>query len=141
MRESFPLAVAFVLGHEGGYSRDVSDPGGETKWGISKRAYPHEDIAGMTVERAKELYCRDYWVPIADALPFPADVVAFDTAVNQGVSFAREMAHECSDAQDMLIYRLKRYSAIVRNRPASSKYLRGWLNRIIDLHECIKEAP
>jgi len=40
------------------------DPGGKTKFGISELGYPNEDIAGMTVERAKKLYYRDYWLPL-----------------------------------------------------------------------------
>lgn len=142
MRESFPGAVSFVLSREGGYSLDPLDPGGETKFGISKHAHPDEDIKGLTEDRARQIYCEEYWVPIADALPFPADVVAFDAAVNQGLSFAREMVHECgTDAVAMLMYRLKRYSVIVQNRPASLKYLRGWMNRVVDLYTYIKEAP
>jgi len=38
--ERFLRAVAVVLDHEGGYINDLRDPGGETKWGISKRSYP-----------------------------------------------------------------------------------------------------
>ena len=33
-----------VLEHEGGYVNDPNDLGGETKYGISKRAYPDVDI-------------------------------------------------------------------------------------------------
>lgn len=139
MRESFPAAVSFVIAHEGGYSLDPNDPGGETKFGISKRSHPDEDIANLTEDRAREIYCSEYWVPISDALPFPCDVIAFDTAVNQGMSFARSMVHECgTDEFAMLIYRLKKYSAIVAGRPASLKYLRGWMNRVIELHDFIK---
>ena len=37
---SFETVVHMVLEHEGGYVNHPSDPGGETKYGISKRAYP-----------------------------------------------------------------------------------------------------
>lgn len=43
------------------YTNDPADPGGETKYGISKRAYPDEDIKNLTEARALELYERDYW--------------------------------------------------------------------------------
>jgi len=139
MRDSFPAAVAFVLSHEGGYSYDPQDPGGETKFGISRRAYPNIDIAALTEEGAKEIYLRDYWMPVADALPTPADIVAFDAAVNQGQTFARAMIHECEDDWiEMLFYRMKKYSAIVAGHPASQKFLRGWINRVIDLYDYIK---
>jgi hypothetical protein len=61
MSEHFERAVAFVLRHEGGYVNDPRDPGGETKYGISKRAYPRLDIKGLTEADAKEIYRRDYW--------------------------------------------------------------------------------
>jgi hypothetical protein len=138
---TFPRAITFVLSHEGGYtSGSDGDPGGETKWGISKRSHPNEDIKNLTVERAKEIYLEEYWKPIADTLPFPCDVVAFDAAVNQGMSFAKSMVFECGkDEIAMLFYRLKKYSAIVAGRPASLKYLRGWVNRIVQLYDTIKE--
>ena len=47
--------------HEGGYVNDPNDPGGETKFGISKRSYPSEDIPNMTKDRAKALFRRDFW--------------------------------------------------------------------------------
>ena len=50
-----------VIGFEGGYTLDPKDPGGETNWGISKRAYPSIDIKNLTREGAKEIYKRDYW--------------------------------------------------------------------------------
>lgn len=59
--ERFRRAVEVVLRHEGGYVNDPRDPGGETKYGISKRAYPHLDIATLTREEAVEIYRRDWW--------------------------------------------------------------------------------
>lgn len=86
---AFEKAVALILKHEGGYVNDPRDPGGETKYGISKRAYPNENIAALTVERAKELYHRDYWQAIrGDDLPAPLAVVVFDMAVNAGTGAA-----------------------------------------------------
>ena len=140
MRRNFYDAFDFVIAREGGYVNDPDDPGGETKWGISKRSHPNEDIKRMTVDRAKEIYLAEYWIPTSDSLPYPADLVAFDAAVNQGKSFARSMAHECGDDWiEMLFYRLKRYSGIVADRPASQKYIRGWMNRIIELYDHVKE--
>jgi lysozyme family protein len=57
----FNKAFEDVLGLEGGYVNNPHDPGGETKWGISKKRYPKEDIKNLSVERAKALYKRDYW--------------------------------------------------------------------------------
>lgn len=86
---AFRKAVALILKHEGGYVHDKNDPGGETNFGISKRAYPAENIAALTVERAKELYYRDYWLPVrGDDLPPALALVTFDMAVNAGVGTA-----------------------------------------------------
>ena len=49
---SFNHALALVLSLEG-IGNDSHDPGGETKYGISKRAYPDLDIANLTEEDAK----------------------------------------------------------------------------------------
>lgn len=92
---SFDKAIVFVLSHEGGYSNDQNDPGGETNFGISKRAYPDEDIRGMTRERAIQLYRRDYWDACkCDELPPQLALMTFDIAVNQGPSVARQLLQE-----------------------------------------------
>lgn len=62
----FEIAATFVLTGglvaEGGYEpASADDPGGETNFGISKRAYPEEDIRSMTEQRAREIYRRDFW--------------------------------------------------------------------------------
>lgn len=58
---SFDSAIAYVLSNEGGYVNDPKDPGGETNFGISKRAYPTVDIKNLTVDGAKAIYRRDFW--------------------------------------------------------------------------------
>lgn len=40
------------------------DPGGTTKYGISQRAHPDVDIAGLTLEKALDIYRREYWEPL-----------------------------------------------------------------------------
>ena len=82
----FARAFAVVIGEEGDYSNDRADPGGETKYGISKRAYPNVDIANLTLEGARALYARDYWTPAACDRMGPAlALLVFDAAVNNGI--------------------------------------------------------
>ena len=57
----FLKAFEKVLRHEGGYVNDPLDLGGETKYGISKRSYPHLDIKNLTLDQAKQIYFRDFW--------------------------------------------------------------------------------
>lgn len=81
----FETAFKFLIGHESGYVNDPKDPGGETKYGISKRSYPAEDIKNLTLERAKFLYKRDYWGPSGcDAAPDLLKFHLFDFGVNSG---------------------------------------------------------
>jgi lysozyme family protein len=85
----FNEAFEKLIGHEGGYVNNPKDPGGETKFGVSKREYPKEDIPGLTIDRAKAIYMRDYWLPAGcEALPDSAKFQVFDMAVNSGVSRA-----------------------------------------------------
>lgn len=86
---NFDAAFDRLIGHEGGYVNDPRDPGGETKYGISRRSYPGENIQHMTLERAKEIYRRDYWGPAGcDAVPDAIKFDLFDMAVNSGVKAA-----------------------------------------------------
>ena len=49
-----------LIEREGGYNNDDRDPGGETKYGISKRSYSDVDIKALTVDGAKAIYLRDF---------------------------------------------------------------------------------
>ncbi len=46
--------------NEGEYINHPNDRGGETKFGISKRWYPNEDIKNLTRERTDMILFRDY---------------------------------------------------------------------------------
>lgn len=82
---NFDKAFERLIGHEGGYVNDPRDPGGETKFGISKRSYPALDIKALTLERAKAIYRRDFWgVAGCDAVPDAMKFDLFDMAVNSG---------------------------------------------------------
>lgn len=82
-------AIDLLLMNEGGYVNDPNDLGGETKWGISKRAYPDLDIPNLTLDDAKAIYYRDYWRKCkCDKLPDALSVAVLDYAVNSGVKRA-----------------------------------------------------
>ncbi len=96
---NFDKAFEQLIGNEGGYVNDPRDPGGETKYGISKRAYPGENIASLTLGRAKAIYARDYWGPAGcDAWPDLVKFEVFDIAVNMGVKTAVMMLQRAVDA-------------------------------------------
>jgi len=102
---NFDAAFERLIGHEGGYVFDRRDPGGETKYGISKRAYPNEDIRNLTLERAKEIYHRDYWEAIrAEDLPEKVRFHVFDMAVNAGRKTAIKLLQRAVGVEDHGIY-------------------------------------
>ena len=75
-----------LISHEGGYVNHPTDPGGETNYGISKRAYPSLDIKALTLADAKAIYKRDYWDRAqCDQLPSQLSYLVFDAAVNSGI--------------------------------------------------------
>lgn len=131
-RYAFENAVEGVLKSEGGYANDPDDRGGETKYGISKKAYPHLDIPALSVQDAKDIYRKDYWQAInAHALPEGVREAAFDAAVNQGVAWTkRALGRAGGDLQKFLALRARRYAAIVRADPTQAKFVRGWEKRL-----------
>ena len=97
----FDLAFKSVIGHEGGYVNHQTDPGGETKYGISKRSYPSLDIKNLTLEQAKDIYRRDFWDKLQlDALPDQVRFDLFDAAVNSGVSTAIRFLQKACEVPD-----------------------------------------
>lgn len=140
----FTLAMAFVGEHEwdnrsdGAYTNDPADPGGETKFGISKRAHPKEDIKNMTLARAYEIYKAEYWDACKlDGVDFPIACVMFDTAVNLGVSKALKFRAQAADPKQYLQLRIAYYKWLTTSNEGLKKFLAGWLNRVNDLSKYI----
>lgn len=135
---------------EGGYVNDPVDPGGETKYGISKRSYPKVDIRNLTWKEAASIYKRDYWDAVrGDDLPAGLDLVAFDAAVNSGVSRGAkwlqaalcvtadgkignvtiEAAKGC-DAVSVINSACLKRLAFMRSLPTWGRYKNGWTARV-----------
>jgi len=131
---NFRVSLQFTLKWEGGYSFDASDPGGETKWGISKKSYPSLDIKNLTAEQASDIYAKDYWLASGcDDLPLPYCTVVFDSAVNDGPATAKYWLKQAQNIRQYLNLRRMKYYDIVQKNPLMNKYLTGWLNRLSDL--------
>ena len=152
--DAFPRAVEVVLAHEGGYSNDLQDPGGETKFGISKRSYPDLDISTLTKEDAVALYRRDFWERLKlGLLPAALGMAVFDGAVNQGPRPAVRMLQQCLGVkrdgivgditaeaarhrdteeilEDFLAERALRYAATA----SFDRFGQGWVRRLFRLH-------
>ena len=101
MASACEIAIRFILQHEGGYINHPHDPGGETKFGISKRAYPDLDIPSLTEADASNIYRRDYWSKTGldhPAIPGAVGIVVMDAAVNSGPSRAVKFLQEACNA-------------------------------------------
>lgn len=108
---NFDQAFERLIGHEGGYQNDPRDRGNwtggaqgkgslnGTKYGITAMEYPGEDIANLTLARAKELYHRDYWGPAGcDGVPDGIKFDLFDMSVNSGKGNAIRVLQKASGA-------------------------------------------
>lgn len=144
----FEFSLAFTLKEEGaldeegkitpsaGYTNDPNDAGGETKFGISKRAYPNIDIKSLTYDKVKEIYKKDYWDKAGcDSIPFPYNVCVFDCAVNQGVGRASQFLIKAKDWNQFITLRAEHYLNL--NNKSEELYERGWINRLLRLQKYI----
>jgi len=145
MNNNFQLAIVFTSKWEGGYVNDPADPGGETKYGISKRSYPDVDIKALTREEANRIYYNDYWLKSgADKLDKDLALVFFDACVNVGIRRATEWLAKVKDegnkeraARLFNQHRIAYYNSLVEKKPSLKKFHKGWLNRVNDLGKYI----
>lgn len=90
-----------VLANEGGYVDNPADPGGETNWGISKRAYPDLNIHDLTRQQAIDIYFRDFWQHShADEFAPALGYQMLDVAVNHGVGNAERFLQRAVGVAD-----------------------------------------
>lgn len=157
-----PHARTWILAAEGGLVDDPRDPGGITKFGISKRAYPMLDIPNLTEDDAARIYERDYFTRAGcwmyrDALA----LAVFDAAVNQGVPTAVRLlqlslgisadgqagpltseAAAKADDREVLLAFVKRRWRRYRETKGAEVFLGGWTNRLFDLEAvCMELLP
>lgn len=125
---AFETAVTEVLGEEGGYTNNPADPGGETQWGISKRAFPNVDIKNLTREGAIDLYRKSYWQPLVPYGLSPRFMaVAFECAINQGLSRCKALV-EASKGQ-LEWFMADRALAYTQDKNFAT-FGKGWLRRL-----------
>lgn len=136
----FDAAFAAVVGVEAGYANDPKDPGGETKYGISKRAYPGVDIKNLTLEGAKAIYLRDYWYPSGcEHMPWALAVCALDCAINQGEHAEELLMHHSSDAQEFMTQRALRYAQAPSDK--FREFAHSWFHRLFVIHQKAQREP
>ncbi len=103
---TFEKAFDHVLEVEGGYVNDPDDPGGETIYGISRRAYPDAWREGRPTQAQAYAIYRDIWsdsgakaiasidAPGSDKLA----IAVFDAAVNHGSGRAAVLLQRAAGA-------------------------------------------
>jgi lysozyme family protein len=154
---AFDQAWSLIAAAEGDYANDPADPGGETRYGISKRAFPNEDIPHLTPERAQALFRKNYWEPMrCDDLPPGLAIALADAAFNQGTLAATEMLQQalpvkvdgvlgpmtlslarCAGQRvitRLCRIRIHRYHDLAALRPYQRKFLTGWVERVLRVH-------
>lgn len=109
----FDRCMSAVLAFEGGFSEDPRDPGGETKFGITRGTLGHwlgrpasvDDVRTLAPEVAADIYRHQYWsVTGCDQLPAGVDLIVFDSAVNQGTTIAgRLLQQACGVSVDGIV--------------------------------------
>ena len=81
----------------------VTDKGGETAWGLSKRTYPSLDMKGLTMNQAGEIYKRDFWDKlgcdsfVSEKLAFQVFDAAVHHGIFQSVKFLQRSVNVSSD--------------------------------------------
>jgi len=151
---AFDYAFNLLMKWEGGYVNDPHDPGGETKYGISKMSYPDLDIKNLTLEQAKAIYFDDFWIKArCHKMPPKWGIYHFINAVNIGVRRAnRYLQRAVGVKPDGIIGPItlnaikktcmshyavtivKFYTELAYRWPSKRRYLIGWLRRTIDAY-------
>lgn len=146
-------AIGPVLEHEGGYVNHPADPGGETKYGITKRNYPNLDIKSLTREQAIQIYFHDYWKAYMDQIhDYRIAAKLFDMSVNMGHSRANKIVQKAAGVEadgvigphtleainsanadellkEIISRQLEFYDGLVDRKPEMIAFLKGWSNR------------
>tara|TARA_Y100000310_G_C20250467_1_gene608854 strand:+ start:104 stop:595 length:492 start_codon:yes stop_codon:yes gene_type:complete len=158
---AFEKAMKVLFKHEGGYVDDPDDAGGETNFGISKRAYPDINIRGLTKEKAKEIYWKDYWQKgRCDYIPTFLAPIHFDMCVNMGIKAAVKVLqitanHKNPESEQIDVdgglgkltiraitniepervraFRVMHYARIIERKPRLLKYWYGWFKRSLEV--------
>lgn len=137
-----------------GYVNIPQDRGGETKYGIAKRANPDIDVYKLDLEGAMDVYYNRYWMAgKCDQINYPVSTLHFDGCVNHGIGRANKFLQRVAgvsedgvigpislrainegDPQkiitDLSAIREKFYKAIVARDPSQRIFMKGWMYRI-----------
>lgn len=95
----FDSAFQKLMGHEGGYSNNPADTGGETMYGVTiataRRNGYYGPMRDLPLFKAKEIAKREYWASVrADELPDAVRFDVFDAAYHAGPERAAKLLQQ-----------------------------------------------
>ena len=152
----------YLIPNEGGYADRLNDRGKKTKYGISQKTYPDEDIKNLTRERANAILYRDFynWNGL-NKLPYPIRGFVVDYGLPTSPLNAIRTVHKVLDlppngniigsstmgelenfsdndySNFLNNYQKemhKYYHGLVEKDPTQKENLNGWLNRANGAH-------
>lgn len=114
---NFDQSFEKLIGHEGRYSNNPADPGGETMFGVTKAVARSHGYTGNMIDlplnAAKLIYKSSYWDKArCDELPDAVRFDTFDAAVNSGVGQAVKFLQRAAGVQDDGVIGPKTLSAV-----------------------------
>lgn len=128
--------IQFIIKYnEGGYvsaerAAAIGDTGGETNFGISKKAYPNLDIKNLTIEQAAKIYRQDYLKPVLTWAPLTSPNMLYqilDMAINAGPGAAKAIYKPGMTVEQYKAARLAKYATFkLWSDPQIKK---SWTNR------------
>ncbi len=135
----FDKAVEVIFGIEGGLNNNKHDRGGLTNFGIAQNSHPDIDVTNITRDEAKEIYKKEYWdASGCDKIPWPMNLLVFDTAVNSGPAKAKALL-AASKGKPAVFLKLREafYKQRVIAKPDQKIFYNGWINRLKHLAQKI----
>lgn len=141
MKENFDSAFEALELHEGDYSNNSADPGGETMFGITKRVALKHGYTGpmrdLPLDLAKSIAKSEYWDPVeGDKLPDKLDFTVFDAAYHSGLDRALQWLTKARIPMiddNQVIMRFDAYRLLfLDSLPTWPTFGRGWARRIAE---------
>jgi hypothetical protein len=133
--QDFQTAVDDLIDNWEGttFKDDPHDPGGATKFGISKRSYPNLDIEELTRDQAEQIYYCDFWLRAGvQAISDPQlRAKVFNMGVVMGPGVAEHLAIGCDNIDEYRQVCERHFQAIVIRNPDCGRYLAGWTRRAL----------
>jgi len=143
---------------EGGFTNNLADKGGATKFGISQKSYPNLDIKSLTKEKAIEIYKRDFYDKLRcdEIIDLKIRWKLFDVAVNIGKNRAVKLFQKVVEQKvdgiigpqtikainnfdynelilKIISLQMEHYINIVLIDRSQLVYLRGWRRRAFEI--------